>query len=166
MKTNKIRFLGLLVTATLGLTNCGKKDSDGPAQAAPIGKTEDNVSKALFGSWGTLTVPLNDDATGVKMGELKLVMKIADGTVTISNSCHFDFGPDLAVDVTAPANITATSIQILAAKDNSKKYDDGSIKNNCNASIKQGSTNYQLNGNSLTLSSQDDTSKNYTLNRL
>lgn len=151
MRVNRLLPLATsTLIAALMVTSCGKKESDSP-QAAPVGKTDASVSKNLFGTWGTFVTPIKEKDTGMEAGELRMNFKIADGTLTVSSLCHFEFADVGPVEVTVPANITTKSIQILAANSDSKHWEKGSDKANCSASIAVGTMNYILDDDTLKL---------------
>lgn len=119
-----MKLFGVLVVTALLLISCGKKES------LPV-----------HGNWTTTIL----DRAGVKaVGKLK----IESDRVTMTNECT-DGGKTELATVSSSAKVTST--QIILEEDQSKGVRTASGAT-CSVSITKGTANYQVNGDTLTLS--------------
>lgn len=150
MKLNNLSVLTLLMALTVG---CGKSGSKSDDVIAPKGKTELSTANAtLLGKWGTITIPVTNDKTHAREGEMRVTFTISDAVFTASNICKFNSGLTIGpVDVSSAANLTDSGIELLESKERRVEGENDFYKGNCSASLKQETFNYVLSQNRLTL---------------
>ncbi len=136
------------MTAASLFLACGKNDSKkapDPVPAPIVGKTElSATNRKILGSWKSdkLSFVLRDE-NGRRIGEMKMILTFAEGSVSSSGTCSFDkakisIGP---VSVTGAANISDDSIEVLEDKENTLMGPD---PYSCTISIEKQKMNYLL----------------------
>jgi hypothetical protein len=143
--------------SSMAIVSCGDKSSKKENAPPPQGKTDSAVNSDLFGSWGTFSATLADDKTGARLGMSEISFRIADGKISISNTCTLNGGLVIGpVEVLSEANISIDTIEILEDKTASLKGEKSGMKGECNASLAKGKMTYKLEGDSLSFQAEGE----------
>jgi hypothetical protein len=138
MNQTKFWLVSYLVAMTLFAFSGGNALAD-----------ETTVGSDLYGSWELMKLE-----TGGMSIQFTLIIK--EGEVIASNTCAFEDYSVLA-EVSSPAVITSEEIRVLASNKVEKEYSPGFLR--CNASVKKGNMQYQLEDKKLvlTMAGKDET---------
>lgn len=134
------KMVKVAVTLSLAavIAACGSEKKEGEASGPVAGVA------GVYGTWGGFPPVENGDM------RITFKLRIEPSRVTNLVTCTVG-GRTLSASVSARAEITSDKIKVVEAKEHVAR--DGG--NTCRATIKVGEAGYRLDGNRLTLSSED-----------